>query len=429
MPSRGLIATFALAIGMAVAVLTPAVAVADDGSPTTWSVRPATEHGPDGRPWIELDVDPGSVITEHMTVTNHGDRDVDFRLSAADGYFTDSGHFNILPSDRESRDAGTWISIPDSVHVAAKASSTVAFTVAVPENATPGDHLAGVAASVVSTSDGEVGVESRVGFRVLSRVSGELSPALDADVSASHEASFNPFQPGTTWVDYAFTNSGNTRLSATTTLTISGPLGVLARTVEGESVAEMAPGETRTFRVEVPRMWALGFASVQLSVQPDPVPADAGMEPMSAVDRSVTFAAIPWSQIILAVAAALLIWWWLRTSRRRRADFERRLADAREQGRAQAERDTSVLARVGAACMLALAMLLVPIPAMALNPDPQGVEIDVVISALPTPPEPGPPGLPSTGSEVGVAPILAGIVLLGAGTTLVVHRRRGRVAS
>ena len=56
----------------------------------------------------------------------------------------------MLTSDRESTDAGTWIRIQDSIDVASGADVVVPFTITVPDDATPGDHLAGVAAAIRS---------------------------------------------------------------------------------------------------------------------------------------------------------------------------------------------------------------------------------------------------------------------------------------
>jgi hypothetical protein len=161
----------ALAAASFIALLgaSPAAAAAAEDEPITWSVRPGDEEGQDGRAWVEWDADPGDGLTEHMVVTNHGAIEVEFQLSAADAYFTDTGRFNMLPSDAESVDAGTWIDLPESVVVPAGATEVVPFTITVPANATPGDHPAGVAASVMSDGAGAIGVESRVGFRVMTR--------------------------------------------------------------------------------------------------------------------------------------------------------------------------------------------------------------------------------------------------------------------
>src|SRR5699024_2270596 len=77
---------------------------------------------------------------------------------------------------------------------------------------------AGVAASVVSRQSAEdgtaVGVESRMGVKVITRVTGELSPALEiGEVSTSYHGTWNPFRPGDVTATVELSNTGNTRLA------------------------------------------------------------------------------------------------------------------------------------------------------------------------------------------------------------------------
>lgn len=229
------------------AVIGAAPAAAETGSAessdaVTWSVRPGDQNGEDGRSWVEWEADAGEQRSEYMVVTNHGEADVEFQLSAADGYFTDTGRFNMLPADEESVAAGTWIDVPESVVVPAGGAETVPFTVTVPENATPGDHAAGVAASIRSTGSGSVGVESRVGFRVMTRVAGELQPQLGAAASGTYTGEINPFSSGSIDVAYEIENTGNTLLRTQPEVEVSGPFGLGSHTVTGEEIAEIAPG-------------------------------------------------------------------------------------------------------------------------------------------------------------------------------------------
>src|SRR3954471_19708220 len=102
---RGLAGRAAVVLAAVLAVplaLTPAFADA-----VTWTVQPATEAGPDGRRWVERTLDPGQGVTEHMAVRNIGKASTVFALSAADGYLTDKGRFNMLPADQRSTDGGT----------------------------------------------------------------------------------------------------------------------------------------------------------------------------------------------------------------------------------------------------------------------------------------------------------------------------------
>lgn len=315
-------------------VAAPAAAAADDA--VTWSVRPGDENGEDGRAWVEWAGDPGQSRTEHMVVTNHGADAVEFRLSSADGYFTDTGRFNMLPSDQESVAAGTWIELPQSVTVPAGEAEVVPFTVSVPDDAEPGDHAAGVAASVHSTGGGEVGVESRVGFRVMTRVLGELAPALGVTASASYTGDANPFEAGAVEVEYELENRGNTRLNARPEVSLSGPFGLGELTVRGEEVVEIAPGETRHGTVRFSGAWPLVAYDVSVVAQPLPVSDDlsfAGAEPGSA---RTTVLAMPWPQILVLILAALLTTWaiWRRRLEKRRT--EELVAQAREEALAEA---------------------------------------------------------------------------------------------
>ena len=95
------------------------------------------------------------------------------------------------------------------------------------QNATPGDHLAGIAATIESVGTGADGnqltVESRVGFPILLRVNGELSPSLVLNpVSTSYQFSWNPFEPGRVTAVYEISNDGNVRMQVTPTVEAQG---------------------------------------------------------------------------------------------------------------------------------------------------------------------------------------------------------------
>src|SRR5688572_1436852 len=168
----------------------------------TWAVQPAGERGPDGRRWIERTLDPGQVVTERLAVRNFSDRPAVFALKAADGYLTDKGRFNMLPSNQKSVDGGTWIQVRDKVTVPAKGTAVVPFTISVPRDARPGDHPAGIAATVTATG-GTVAVESRVGFRVMMRVSGTVTASLAVDgLTTTYRRSWNPFSAGSVRIRY-----------------------------------------------------------------------------------------------------------------------------------------------------------------------------------------------------------------------------------
>lgn len=315
---RLLIAVVIAALGVAAG---PAAAVAAPAT-LTWTVQPATAAGPDGRRWIERTLDPGQQITEYLAVKNFSDVGGTFALKAADGYLTDNGRFNMLPSDSPSKDGGTWIAVPATITVAAKATALVPFTITVPKDAAPGDHPAGIAATVLSRN-GTVQVESRVGFRVLLRASGAVRTAVAADaVTVGYERSWNPLRAGRIRVAYTAANSGNVRVDARAKVTVSGLFGGSSTET---ALGELLPGGSRVARAEVGGVWAFGRVRTTLALTP-------GTE--SPVTTTTWL--VPWSQLLLLVAVVglFLVLRW--AGRRRRSRLHQLFEQARLEGRRSA---------------------------------------------------------------------------------------------
>lgn len=329
------LATFAIA--WAVTGAGSAVAGSEEDDQTgslTWSVRPGDANGPDGRSWVELTLDPGHSVTEHLVIVNHSRQPATFTLSAADGYFTDTGRFNMLPSDRASTGAGTWIQMQDSVALEAGQSAIVPYTITVPEDATPGDHPAGVAASILA-SDGAIGIESRVGFRVMTRVTGELAPSLAVTATARYAGSLNPFEPGRIRVDYRIENTGNVRLGAAPQITATGPLGAFPTTRDAEPIAELAPGEHRDGSLVIRSRWPVFAYTVDVTATATPVDTGVPVVTADPTTTTVAVAAIPWPQLAALAIAILLAALWVRGRQHRQRELERLVEQAREEARAE----------------------------------------------------------------------------------------------
>lgn len=320
--------------------LVPVAAAAAEDDPVRWSVTPADAAGADGRRAVEHELDPGERVDEHFAVRNLSEQEITFRITAADGFFTPAGRFDILADAGASTAAGTWISAPAAVTVPAGESVVVPFSVAVPERAEPGDYAAGVTASVLSTGSAaggaSVGVESRVGFRVLTRVTGEISPAVSLDsLAGDYRLSWNPLRPGEAQVSFEVVNEGNTRLVA------AGAVSVGGRTVafpeEGQQAQELLPGDRREITVEVDEVWPWVLLSATVTLAPEVLTisdTDATIAPISA-DAAVW--AVPWPQLAILLGAGLVVWaiLWRRSRSRRRisAMIDDALQRGREEGR------------------------------------------------------------------------------------------------
>lgn len=333
-----LMVTGASALLALAAIAGPGVAplAAEPEGLTTWSVEPAQAGGPDDRSWIERDVDPGEAVTEHLAVTNFSDSAVTFALTAADGYFTETGRFTMLSSSEESTAAGSWITVAPTVEIAPGATSVVPFVIEVPENATPGDSAAGVAASVFSESNSEdgtqVGVESRVGFRVMLRVSGALDPSLAIDAaSGAYELSWNPLRPGSVSVGYAVVNTGNTRLLVNDATTTSGRFG--ERPASAPSEVELLPGDRREVTQTIDQVWPIGLIRIAVDVDATIVPGDSTT---STPSHDVWVWAVPWPHLIVIAGAAMVLLAVLWRRRKHRADVDRLVAAALREGEARA---------------------------------------------------------------------------------------------
>ncbi|WP_406067825.1 hypothetical protein [Micromonospora sp. NBC_01638] len=332
---------------LAVAALTvataPTVAAAAEPDPKalTWTVQPATPSGPDQRRWINASLDPGAAVTEHLAVRNFSRNAVAFSLKAADGYLTDKGRFNMLSSDRTSVDGGTWIDVQERVTVGPNETRVVPFTITVPKGATPGDHPAGIAATVTSTG-GTVSVESRVGFRVMVRVNGSVQAALPVrGLTAAYTPSWNPFASGTVRVRYTVENDGNVWVSGTSRVAVSDLFGRTSHDATS-AVEELLPGGSRKVETRADGVWALGRLRTTVTTSPALLgdgQAGADLRPASA---TVTTWVVPWAQLALLGLLAVLLIGLRAATRHRRRRLAGLLARARQEGRQEGEESVLV---------------------------------------------------------------------------------------
>ncbi|ALE07729.1 hypothetical protein AL755_10095 [Arthrobacter sp. ERGS1:01] len=336
-----------LGVAAQASLIPVAAASAEPGnkSPVTWAVSPAKASGADGRPWVELELDPGATAGDHLALRNLGDREVTFSITAADGYFTSTGRFNMLPSDARSVDSGTWISVKKQVTVAAGATAVVPFTVKVPANATPGDHAAGIAASIHSqgTSKGsQVDVESRVGFRVMTRVKGVITPRLQLGSTAGYATSWNPFAPGEATLDVVLENTGNVRLrvgAASGTDPAAGAKDAGGSTTQ----AELLPGEKRTVSIQVRDVWPLGAVTLPVTVTQAVVETNGSVNGLPPILHNVTVWAIPWPQLIVILALTLMAGGLLWGRMRQKKKVQQLVREARQLGRREAGFDRETI--------------------------------------------------------------------------------------
>ena len=308
-----------IGLGLVVPGVGPALAATDgsqvEPSTTSWALQPADAEGPDGRVSLRHVLDAGTSATDHVALTNFGERAATFAVYASDGTVTEDGVFDLLPPGQEPTDGGAWITVEPgevataradggvTVQVPAGSTVTLPVEVDVPADAVPGDHPAGVVAELVRGGSASIGVTSRVGVRVHLRVSGDVVAELAPEVvRATYRPSWNPFARGTVEVQLDVANTGNVRLGSRTVVSVAGPWGA-GRAEQQDEVREILPGRSASTVVElpvVPLFRVGGDVVTRGSVVGDD---DVDVSPRP---RSVSFTvwAVPWAQLLLVALLA-----------------------------------------------------------------------------------------------------------------------------
>jgi len=301
--------TAAVAAAALAFALPAAPAAADD---IGWSVQPA---GAATRNHFVYELGPGEQVTDTVRVTNRAPTPMTFTVYGTDAYTTVDGGFDLLAAKDAPRDVGSWISLGARAYtVPGGRHLDIPFRLAVPTNASPGDHAGGVIASVVTpgtTADGQqVTVDRRVAARVYLRVTGPTSPSVRA------ESVGLGYEDGTATVTYQLRNDGNLRVTGLSRVRLTGPFGIpLARTADAD-VPELLPGATITVTERVTGVAPAGRLTATVEVQP--ATADGGLPPVA---RSASVWAIPWLVLaaVAAIVAALVAYQLIRRRRRRAA--------------------------------------------------------------------------------------------------------------
>ncbi|MFC9295905.1 WxL protein peptidoglycan domain-containing protein [Streptomyces sp. NPDC057011] len=338
-PLHGLLLGLAGLLGL---LLPAATATAADNG--TWGVFPTPPAGAPmtDRAYFFHQGAAGTTVSDSATILNSSDKDLTFQVFATDAMNTPAGGaFALLPVETKPVDVGTWITLPPetatTVTVPAKGRKDIPFTVKVPADATPGDHVGGIVAlntaveGVQQEGKVQVGVKRSVGARLYFRVPGPVTPGLSVeDVRVSRSAPLLPWvKDARATISYALVNRGNVVVEPKVTVSAQGLFGrrVLDRPAR-ELKLVLLPGQ----RIELTEPWPDAPQSDRVTVK---ITAGAAAHPDLVSVSETDFIAVPWPAVgVLLVAAgagtALLV---LRRRRRRagpeRAESAPDLAEAR----------------------------------------------------------------------------------------------------
>ncbi|TDB94356.1 DUF916 domain-containing protein [Actinomadura sp. 7K534] len=309
------IAAAAVATGLAaVAALTGTAAAAAAPGPATgngaWSVGPANRSAaPAARPFFSFEAPAGATVRDVVRITNMTEAPITFEVYGTDAYNTprDAG-FALRGAEEEPRDVGAWISLKAaSPKIPGGKAREIPFTLKIPADATPGEHIGGIVAlntaieSVQRSGGARVGIRRAVGARVYLRVTGPLTPGMRADgLGVARTEPLVPFvRSGRGTVRYTIVNTGNQRISPTARVRATGVFGREVKRWPDQRIPEILPGE----RTEITLPWNGPPALDKVTVRVE-LTAAGGID----VRAQTGFTAVPWAALLVLAGTVFVVW-------------------------------------------------------------------------------------------------------------------------
>lgn len=293
----------------------------------SWSVRTALSKYGSNRPKFTYTAKPGEQLTDGIDISNKGRQKITLKIYAADGFTTEAGGFDLLTPEKRSKGIGAWVTPGVSqVTIPAHQQVQIPFTMTIPENATPGDHLGGIVTVLDQQDPSGSGnlIHRRVGLRIETRVSGDVRSQLRIEDLKLGYSGSNPFGSGRATLSYTVHNTGNTVLGGLQKAEIAGGLGLWSRTVDLARLPSLLPGETWDAKATVDDAHAMLWVTAKVTVTPlvtDAAGSTSTLEPVTESGRTVvsawSFAYLAGFVIALAVLvrlAILLVRRWRRSS-------------------------------------------------------------------------------------------------------------------
>jgi hypothetical protein len=173
--------------------------LAQSNDQTSFGIRPTKsyEGKPETSSYFSYESAAGTVINDEALVINDGKVPVVLKLFAADGITAQNGGTSLVgPNDPGARHGvlvSNWISIPtDQVSLNPGEQKTIPFTITIPVDALPGQHVGGLmvesvptAANVSTNGNNQaqftVNVVKRVGVAIVVDIPGKHTSALVVD--------------------------------------------------------------------------------------------------------------------------------------------------------------------------------------------------------------------------------------------------------
>ncbi|MBO2447857.1 hypothetical protein J4573_12205 [Actinomadura barringtoniae] len=276
----------------------------------SWSVGPADRGGaPVARPSFAIEAPAGSTVRDAVHIANLTAKPLTFEVYAADAYNTprDAG-FALRGAAEPRRDVGGWIKLPSGrLTVPPGSARDLPFSVTVPANATPGEHIGGIVAlntaieSVQNAGGARIGLRRAVGARVYLRVPGPLTPSLRPQglTVTRHEPAvpFTAKAPGS--LRFNVVNTGNLRLAPIVRVRATGLFGRTLKDWPIRQLPEILPGQST--EITLPWEGTPPLDSVTVRVE---LTAPGGVKART----HAHFVAIPWAALLTLLGIVFVLW-------------------------------------------------------------------------------------------------------------------------
>ena len=241
-----------------------------------FTVRPAhtDPNDPETQAYFKKSIVPGGNATDQIIVGNISDEPISFAVSAVDGLTAQTSGAVYANRQDPVRKAGAWASVAAKpVTVAAHSEQRIDFTVHAPSDATPGDHLLGLAvenlAPKKSTGDFQVTQVLRVVVGVLVRVPGAAVPHVLVENPRIQQLD----GPGTGAVVVRLTDDGSLLFKPDVTITLHGPGGY--QKALSHKLDTLLPGDPIDFPFPWPDELQPGRYDIDVAVIADGTTANA----------------------------------------------------------------------------------------------------------------------------------------------------------
>jgi hypothetical protein len=285
--------------------------------PGSWSVQPAPKPGSTAvRQYFILEGRPGTTLQDGLAVSNYTAQPITYYVYGADGYNTPKdGQFALREHGYAMTGVGSWVRTAyPTITVPARTSTVVPISIAIPTDASPGDHVGGVSGmdtaveAVQQQGNVRVGIKRVVAARLYVHVDGPAVGGLTVtELKVAGSAPFPAYvsdSDGT--VTASISNSGNLLESPKAHLHATGIFGTLIdRTVQ---LPEILPGQSIDFSQSWKNMPPFEIGTLHLDV------TDSSASPPVTSTAARSLALIPWltllvlALLILAVLVGLVFW-------------------------------------------------------------------------------------------------------------------------